>query len=44
MRPGTAISASFGYAIRESDTLTVLCCGMPNTYQNKIKYYYLYLL
>ena len=34
--PGTATSVSYGSAIRESDTLIVLCCGMISTCQNKI--------
>ena len=33
---GTALSVSYGCATRESDTQIASCCGMLNTYQNKI--------
>ena len=38
---GTALSVSYGCATQESDTQIASCCGMLNTYQNKI---YLLLL
>ena len=33
---GTALSVSYGCATRESNTQIASCCGMLNTYQNKI--------
>ena len=41
---GTALSVSYGCATWESNTQIASCCGMLNTYPNKINYLLLLLL